>query len=381
MFERKPMEQIVNDMIRWARGTTSKLTDFRVGSKTRTLFETVALQIEELYDKMHRSVRKLIEENIYSVIGFDKIPATYASGIVRFSRTEASMEMAYPIPAGTTVMSNPTDFKAPINYQTTIDAVLDIGQTYIDVPVVSLEPGSRGNAGAGEIVSFVDQPSGIEAVTNPSAFVNGKDEETKEEQKNRFNSFVKANARGVLQSVEYGAKLAKLTNPTDGTTIEEVRQSIAMEDLPARKGEVDLYIWNGYGASSESLKAVVHQLMRGFYDENGNAVYGFKPAGIFVNILDASAKNLNLQLYLEAEEWSSVSELKPLAEAEIDYYFGNLQLGETFIQSALQARIKAVEGVKDCKLYASTDGTTFTMDNVSVNPWEINVAVKPIMYV
>lgn len=378
MFERKPMEQIVEKMITWTRGTTSKLTDFRVGSKTRTLFESVAVVIEELYDKVYRSLRKIIEENIYSVIGFDKLPATYASGIAQFSRSTPAEEN-FLIPAGTVVMSNPTDFKLPIRYRTTDDYVLEIGQTSIDIPIISETAGTRGNAGINEIVVFVNKPTGIEDVTNPSALVSGKEEETQEEQKARFNQFIEANARGILQSVEYGAKLAQRTDE-DGSLLERVYQAVAIEDLPTRKGEVDLYIWNGVGASTTELKDTVNKLLIGYYDEDDNPVYGYKPAGIQVNLYDAGTIPLDIQVYAEAEEWTTLDEMKPLIEGEIDRYFGSLKLGQTFIQTALEANIKYIEGIYDCKLYTATDGVTFTTDNVSIQKWEICTANKPLTY-
>jgi hypothetical protein len=86
-FERKSMESIVDKMVSWAQGVSTQLTDFRVGSKVRTLMEAVAVVVEELYDKIFRALKELIERNIYAVIGFDKIPAVYTTGMATFGRS------------------------------------------------------------------------------------------------------------------------------------------------------------------------------------------------------------------------------------------------------------------------------------------------------
>lgn len=380
MFERQSMEQLLNKMIRWTRGVSNRFTDFRVGSKIRTLYEAVAIIVEELYDKVYRSMKGIIEENIYSVIGFNKIPATYASGSIVMSRVEPAEEN-YIIPAGTTVLSKATQYKPPIQYRTIDDALLEIGHTTVTIAVVSNVSGEDGNTGAGEITEFLMQPNGVEAVTNTTAIMGGSPEESNEEQKARFQVFIEANARGILQSVRYGAMLAKV-EATDGVILERVHQAVALEDLVNKKGEVDVYIWNGVGNASEALKANVNLILTGYYDTDGNAVYGYKPAGIPANVYTAPVLNVTLRLIITPEDWTTVVGVKPSAEQTIDNYFGRIKLGETFIQTALEAEIKRIEGIKDIKLYVSTDGgVNYSTDNVAVTPPGIIVPNKPILYV
>lgn len=379
MFERQSMEQILSKMIRWTRGTTKRLTDFRVGSKVRTIYEATALVIEELYDKVYRSMKQLIEDNIYSVIGFNRVPATHANGQVSLMRHDIAEE-DYLIPAGTTLLSKATQYIAPIQYRTMEDAILGVGNTSVVIPVVCITPGLNGNVGAGAINDFVMKPTGVDYVTNLLPIVGGQEEESKEEQKSRFQTFIEANARGVLQSVEYGALLSQVTS-VNGTVTERVVQAVAIEDLPARRGEVDLYIWNGFGDASVALKAVVDKTLVGFYDVDGNAVYGYKPAGTQVNVFTAPIKKVKLKVIITPEN-TTVEALKPLVEQTIDTYFGSTRLGQILVQTALETEIKRLEGVYDVKLYISVDnGVTYNMDNVSVTKPGILVPSKPILYV
>lgn len=378
MFERKSMEQILDSMIRWTRGATTRLTDFRVGSKILTIYESVAVVVEELYDKVYRTTKQLIEENIYSVIGFDRIPATFANGKVRFGRSTPA-EDNYIIPAGTTIKSRATQLRSPIKYRTTEDALLEVGKTFVDVPVVCLQPGTVGNAGAGDIIDFEVKPVGVEHVTNMSALLNGREQETKEEQKTRFQLFIQANARGVLQAVEYGASTAQLQD-TDGVVAERVVQCVAIEDLENKLGQVDVHIWNGVGDASEDLKEAVRTILRGSYEADGSPVYGYKPAGIRPNIYTADVVDVWMKLAVSVEDSASEAEIRVQIEAEIDRYCARLKMGESLMQTALEANIKYIDGVHDVKLMLSTDGETFHTDNITTQRPQIIVPKKPVQY-
>jgi len=382
------MEYLTNRMIGWVQGVSTRLTDFRVGSKNRALIEAVALVTEELYDKVFRGLRQLIEDSIYAIFNFNKIPVIYTTGIVTFSRSTPANQN-YTITVGTMLMSQATQYSAPIRFYTSADAVLSTGTTSVDVPVICDLPGVQGNIAAGTLTTFIQKPIGIEAVTNSLEFSTGAEEETKENQKDRFQEFFEAQARGVLQSVEYGAKLAKVIDPTTGSPIEVVLQAVAIENLPIRKGEVDLYVWNGVGVASADLITAINTILKGYYDSDGNPVYGYKPAGIMVNVYSASTKLVKVRVIAVAEIYTTVDLLKPLMEAEITRYFASLIIGQmieqpnqTVVQSALQAGIKKIDGVYDVKVYLSIDdGVTFTTDNVTVLGAQIALVSFPVVYV
>lgn len=379
MFERLSMERIVQKMIRWTRGTNSGLTDFRVGSKIRTIYEAVGIVIEEFYDKVFRLMKQVIEDNIYSVIGFDKISATHASGMVRMSRNTPA-ETNYLIPAGTEVLSRATQYKSPIKFRTYEDALLQEGSTYVDIAVVASIAGVDGNVGAGDINDFVQKPTGVESITNLSAIDGGVAEESTAKQKERFQAFIEANARGVLQSIEYGAGIARIV-AEDGTILERVHQARALEFLPERKGEVDLYVWNGVGEASEELIKDIRKVLTGYRDENGEIVYGYKAGGIDVNIYTANVVSIVLKLVIEYEDWVSREAVQIEANAIVDAYFGKLNLGGTFYQTALEAEIKYIEGVRDIKLLVSVDdGETYTMDNITASFSDIIIPKKPLVF-
>ncbi len=381
MFERKSMEQVLQRMVDWTRGSTKKLTDFRVGSKTRTLYESVALVVEELYDKVFRAIKITIDENIYTVLGFPKRPATYATGDVTFGRLTPA-DSNYLISAGTLIRTRATENKPPIEFRTTEDVLLAQGSLSVTASVVCTTPGVIGNVESGSITEFVTKPAGIETVTNASVYTNGLEEETKDEQKVRFQKFIQSLSRGTIPSIEYGAMTTELRD-TEGRLLERVSTARAFEYLPTRKGEVDVYIWNGAGTSSGALIAETHKVITGYYHPTtGEPIYGYKPAGILVNVYSAVAKHVTIKLEITPEEGINLEDIKPYIHREVTNYFSKLNLGQTLLQTVLETRVALVYGVYDVKLSLSLDnGTTYTQDNLTAGDTEILTLKDPLIYV
>ncbi|KAF6569108.1 baseplate J/gp47 family protein [Paenibacillus sp. EKM206P] len=377
-FERKSMESIVQDMVDWSRGVSSKITDFVVGSRARTMLEAVGKELEEYYDKTWRAMRNAIGQGIYSAFGFSKLPALYATGTVTFSRVTPA-DTNYLVPVGTLLKTQATASKAPISYRTTSDAVIAVGTTRVDVPVICLTPGLDGNTEAQTITDFVSKPTGIDTVFNSAAFSNGKEEETQDEQKNRFRKFIASLSRGTLQSIEYGATTVQLTDTT-GFATERVVDCQAFEDLPARKGEVDCYIWNGVGTASPELFAAIQRTLTGYY-ENGKPVYGYKSAGIQLNLFSVTTKPVSIRLTITFNKGVTLESLQSDIEREIRDYFSGVKQGEILIQTELETRIKLLTGIYDVKLDLSVDGgTTWSDANPTAGKTEKLVTQFPIVY-
>lgn len=379
-FKRRSAEQIFNEMLSWTRGVATNLNDFRVGSKIRTLYEAVAIVIEGLFNKTFESIRKAIENNIYTALNFGRLQAEYANGEVTFSRSTPA-EQNYVIPAGTILQTEAKDGIAPVRFRTVSDAMIAIGETSVKVRVVCTVPGRIGQVRANSITQFVTKPAGIDNVTNENDIINGREAETLEEQKARFNRFIESLMRGPLASIEYGATTVSIKDPT-GTVIERVYSARAFEDLPNRKAEVDLYIWNGVGEASEALINEVQKVITGYYDENGNAVMGYKGAGVVVYVYSAEVVEITIRLEIIAEDWTTTESLKPAIEDAIQGYFQELGLGQSLIHSDLLLEIKSIDGVRDVVLEVSTNGgQSYEKENVDIDAMEVLVLKKPIVYV
>jgi uncharacterized phage protein gp47/JayE len=379
MYERDSKEKLLQRMVNWSRATSPKLTDFRRGSVIRTIYESVALVVEGGSSKFYNALKSIIEKNIYSVIGFDKEQARPSTGEVTFGRTEPA-EKAYVIPRGTEIVARANDYRPPITFRTVEESFLEVGYSSVKVPVVCTEAGELTNVLAGDINDFITKPTGIDTVTNAEDFLDGRDEETPEQQKNRFQDYMEANTRGTLQSIEFGARQAYLLDDV-GMVQEQVLQALATEDIANRKGEVDLYIWNGTGNPSTALQDEIQKILLGYFDENGERVYGYKNGGTDVNIYPALVSSVKIRLTLTLQSWASEAYVKDRIGKEISALFRSLRIGQTLLFSDVMTWAKSVEGVLDLKVELSTDGgTTYSPENVTVDQNEINV-LDSIVYV
>ncbi len=124
-------------MINWLSSNTARITDFNVGSTSRTLLEAVAIELEELYYQLLIAVQEAIEEAIYRAFNFQRNPAESSTGLVRFERSSGS-ELTISVPRGTNVA---TDSAPPILFETQSDD---------SIPVVA------GRATGGGVTTLID---------------------------------------------------------------------------------------------------------------------------------------------------------------------------------------------------------------------------------
>lgn len=204
-FQIKTFEQLVTSMITWVKGNTTKLKDFSIGSKNRTILEAVAYAMEQLYYRIWQGLKYAIEEGIYVAFDFTLLPAKAATGEVIFSRSAAAGQ-DYIIPLGTVVATEQTDIKDSVQFETTETVTLLAGTTQITAPIKARIEGTEGNVAANTITKFVSKPVGIEAVTNPQALTDGREIETRDERKQRFREYVIALHKASKPALVYGAE-------------------------------------------------------------------------------------------------------------------------------------------------------------------------------
>lgn len=375
IFNRMTMEQYAQRMIDWTRGVTSELTDFRVGSKIRTIYEAVGVALEDLDDRTFKALKRAIQQNLYTAFSFSALPAVNATGIVRlYAQNAPSANQPFYIPMGTQVQASPTSDRGPISYLTTEDAYLYYnssvesgaitingrsvqGWRYIDVPVVCSQSGTVGNVSANTVQTLVGAPSGIGAVNNPGAFTTGQEAETLAEQKERFRLFFASRTRGTLASVEYGATTAVVMDPTNTFIQERVKSAIAL-DLD---GSFEVYVWNGVGAASPALISAVEQVLNGYTDSDGKKVWGYKPAGIGYTTNSVTVQQVTLTMTITPGEGYAVTDedvalglidLRTQITNAVSNYFASLKPGQTVVKSAIESVTKQIQGVYDVQVDA-----------------------------
>lgn len=294
IFTPKPFSDITADMIEQVRGTTDKLTDFNVGSVTRTLLEANAVELDDYYQAMYFALLKAIPTAIYIGFGFDLRPAVAASGLVQVARMDY-LNSAFTLAAGAPLVSY-----SGAQYLTDAAVTMAIGQASATVSVTAVAPGSAGNTGP-ESLMMASVPLGY-SITNPYSIINGLDAETEDQRAERFAAFVKSLARGTIAAVEYGAGIPAITNA--GGIVTERAQRVSVYEEP---GHVMLYIHNGGYGASQALVDAVQLAIDGYRDPATlNWVGGYRPAGMRVEVRAMVETPINLSL--EVTRRSSLTE-------------------------------------------------------------------------
>ncbi len=222
----KSVKQIVRDMIEWAVGVGSTITDWSVGTPNRQIIEGAASEIETLNFQV-----KLLEKNshIQTATGADLDEEVEERGLERLTPQKASGQVTFyratlpsapiTIPIGTRVQA-----KDGTNYETTITATFlttarkETNTEFIGTPVEgqfvlsgvaveAVQEGEEGNQGSEEL-DFLVQPisngSGdtIENVISLSPIIGGQTQESDERLRSRALRFLSEAGRGVRDFYE-----------------------------------------------------------------------------------------------------------------------------------------------------------------------------------
>lgn len=353
MFQIKDFASITASCINWFKAVSSKVTDFSVGSVARTMLEAPAIEIDEAYQKFFIGVKEAIPVSVFTTFGFDKIAAEAASGVVRFSTGGALATAPITVPAGT-VVRVPGGSKS---YATRSAGTIQIGQSYVDILVSAQTPGVVGNTASTTITEMGTNVAGINSVLNPAPLINGRNEETDDERKTRFQGYISTLARGTKGAVEYGARQAKIVD-SNGLITEYVAHASVVEpwlDDPLEPvALIYAYIHNGASATSSALVAQAQKVIDGYYD-SGSAVSGWKAAGVNAVVWAASDVEVDVTGSLTAKAGYDEGTLIAAATEAVKAYIQGLNVGEPVILSELIAIIKRdVEGVYNITLSSPT---------------------------
>lgn len=125
-----------------------------------------------------------------------------------------------------------------------------IGQDSGLIPAVANVGGKDGNVIAESIAKFVSKPSGVDGVTNLSAFAYGLDKETDDSFLNRIITYISTLSRSTIDSLEQAVLGAE-----DANTGSRILFAKCIEDM-LNRGEVMLYIDDGTGSASTTETVV-----------------------------------------------------------------------------------------------------------------------------
>lgn len=356
-------------MINWVKATTTKITDFNIGSAARTMLEAPAAEIDELYQQMFIGLREAIPVSVYNSFDFAAEPATSASGLVRVTVTAGTPVL---VSAGT-VLS--VEGKA-VTYTIAADITIASGATYADAQVSASDVGSVGNLASGADFTLSPAPDRFVSATNLSPFVNGRDAEQEDERKLRFNAFIASLNRGTVAALTYGMKTATVTDSA-GNVIERVVGSAVVEpwidDALEPISLVKCYIHNGVGSTSSALVLRAREVIYGYYDTNGVAVPGWKAAGVKVDVFAATEQAINVTGVVTTLDGYDSGVILDAVEQIIYTYLIGLDIGVPAIKAEIIALVMEIDGVYNFVASALADEVS-ALANVKLMPGTITLS-------
>jgi uncharacterized phage protein gp47/JayE len=204
-FEPKKFNELYEAM----RARTTVLTDFEVGSVTRTLYESFAYEMGLLYQKMQLVYQSAFVDSaegahldqVVAVLGILRGLPDFSVGEVVFIRDKGNADVA--IPAGTLVATEDTPEKPKKVYQTVESAVLAQSQTEVTVKVQALERGEEQDAPADTVVVMPRPIPGVKSVNNaqPLRLV-GRRRETDDELRRRAKNALLSSGKANIAAIE-----------------------------------------------------------------------------------------------------------------------------------------------------------------------------------
>lgn len=314
----------------YAQSQTPQLTDLQPGSITRSFFEAMAAQLEMLWFDAADQAEAAVSESAYRLWSFGRRTAQPASGTVLISAI-SPVNAAITLPAGTQMRVPGTDRI----YRTTLAATFPIGATgtSLELQVVSIAPGSFYNTSSATIREFVSSPSSALNVTNPVPFTNGRDEETDDERRQRFATFIRSTHRATAESIAYAAEQATIKDGS-GLVIEYVTDAQVVDQA---NGYARCFVANGtHQAASDALIAAVVQQV---------ALY--KAAGVTIDVLAATVIPTAVTIQVRLDASTTLAMVQATIAAAVEQVVGALKIGSILYKQQLEQVIMAVPGVID----------------------------------
>jgi len=373
-FTITPAETRTQSMTDNFTGECQSVTDFLPGSKIRTKFETIAVEMESQDLSFYTAARKAIPSGIYQAFGFSQIPAVVATGYVTFTKQSTP---SVTIPAGTKVS---TDSKIGIKkvYMTSAELIIGVGQTSASVQVFCLAAGAIGNTEINTITVMETWISNIYSVTNAAAFRSGSDIENENDRRLRFQSYVSSLARGTITAVEYAAKLATIVD-TNGNVVERVTYSKVVEpyltDNALPVGLYDCFIFNGESNTSSDLVARAQTIINGYEDQFGNKTPGYVAAGVICTVKKATEVAISVTASIAVDPTYDAEAVRTEVVAAITRYVQLLGVSENYIQAKTIEVIMSIAGVKNCTVTLPTADMSQSISMVFI-PGTITVTVQ-----
>jgi len=329
--------QTLANMINTYTALTPTADDLNRGSVIRGLFTAFAVELKRFYSSQAENVVTSQREAGYSMFDFQLLQPKSAYTLAQLSVPVAPTSNV-AIPSGIIVSKKGTT----IQYKTTGSYTWPSGATSANLGIVCTQPGKIGNTQLGTITQLNSSISGLTnvLVTNTKAVISGADLETESERAERFTDFLASVHRGDINSLQYGAKQAKLLDEY-GYVIERVMKALVIEG----SGFNTIYVDNGTYDTSSNLLTQCQKLINGYVDTDGSFVIGYKAAGIPSTAYIATNQTQVVALSVTPSPGYTLEMLSTAISTAIANLIQSLNIGDTLLVKSIGLVVGSITGV------------------------------------
>ena len=260
--------------------------------------------------------------------GLSRKKPVAAHGVLTFSRN-STIWFDVPVKAGTVCSTAGTN---PVLYVTTADAVLKANTLSVNVPAQAQEGGSTGNTEAGTVTVAVTIPTGIQAVTNPAAFVGGEDQESDGALRSRL-----------LQSSACASNGANAAYYRDYALSCDGVDSVSVVPRANGTGTVALYL-GGRGCAPSD--AVIAKISKDLNEAREICTQ--------VTVAAAATVPVNVTAVVTAMAGLDSAEVSTACKTAVKSYFDGLGVAEPVVPAALNASLFSTGMIRNCSLSVGT---------------------------
>ena len=333
----KKQSDILLSLIDYTSNVTNKLTDFNVGSAIRAIYDAVSIESENLYMLTIENISEGIEQGLMNSFDFVSRDATYAYGDIQIDFNSVTSTESV-IPKGTSFSMG--DASSSLRYTTLDNYIVPAGSTSILVTAYANTPGVVGNVDANDLTTAETNVYNVARVTNPQAILTGKDAETYEETKKRFQLFIESIGRATKNAIKYGA-----------LTVENVNSVYVYEQI----GLVTVYAADANGNLSELDISNLEDVLE-----------DYRPAGIqlVVSPMNKLTVDIDVSIVLETNVIYPDKVANRVKKTITDYLNSMEADQDLIVSQMIKAIVNSNEEVKDIRV-------TNPDDNLMVDPDEI----------
>lgn len=348
----KSLSELLASLVDYTSMHTDAVTDFTEGSVIRSIYEAIAMVLEQLYQLSTENVTWAIDHAILDAFDFTPREAENSYGTVTvdlFAPTADDVTLG----RGTTFYSM-QEGKNTLYFQTMQPYLIQAGTMSFKVDVMCTQGGDIGNIPADYIDSMTTTQLTVLSVTNEEAFLTGREAEKAEELKKRFREFVATRGRATKRAVKYGTESVI---GVDGCYIDE------------STGKYIIYAHDANGNLPASLKDQIFKTIDSDY----------RPVGVGWSIQPMKRVKVSLDINIAVTNRDLITDkFVSSLEKFVTDYLNHFKADDDLVANEIIAKILGYSSlIKDVQFIGGATYTTQPEEIIRAGSVEVMVSDKP----